>query len=140
MLSYFACFPFGLNQHSALGNATVVASVATQVGFQREKREELAGRKNFNIPILEKRCESLLSSRWSFTGIAALLTYIRLQTVDFTTVFPTMVGENRRLVHYQQMISPHGRSKFPTIRWQSDCNFNPPGISRWTIKMSWNYS
>ena len=33
-----------------------------------------------------------------------------------------------------QWISPHGRSKFPTIGWQSDCNFNPPAISRWTRK------
>ena len=31
-------------------------------------------------------------------------------------------------------IFPHGRSKFPTIGWQSDCNFNLPGISQWTRK------
>ena len=31
-------------------------------------------------------------------------------------------------------ISPHGRSKYPTIGWQSACNFNPPAISRWTRK------
>ena len=35
-------------------------------------------------------------------------------------------------------ISLHDRSKFPTIGWQSDCNLNPPAISRWTKKCPGN--
>ena len=49
-----------------------------------------------------------------------------------------MVGENRRLVHISRWISHHGQSKFPTIGWQSDFNFNPPAISRWTRKCPGN--
>ena len=48
-----------------------------------------------------------------------------------------MVGENRRLV-ISWWISRHGRSKFPTIGWQSDPKFNPPAISRCTRKCPGN--
>jgi hypothetical protein len=45
-----------------------------------------------------------------------------------------MVGENRRLVHYHAMDFPSRPVQIPTIGWQSDCNFNPPAISRWSRK------
>jgi hypothetical protein len=44
-----------------------------------------------------------------------------------------MVGETDYFI-ISRWISPHGRSKFSTIGWQSNCNFNPPAISQWTRK------
>ena len=49
-----------------------------------------------------------------------------------------MARENQCLMYYQPMDFSHGRSKFSTIGWQSDCNFNPPAISRWTRKCPGN--
>ena len=49
-----------------------------------------------------------------------------------------MIGENRRLCIISRWIFPHGRSKFPSIGWQSDHNFNPPAISRCTRKCTGN--
>ena len=49
-----------------------------------------------------------------------------------------MVGENRRLVHYQPMDFSSWPVQISSIKWQSDSNFNPLAISRWTKKCPGN--
>jgi hypothetical protein len=55
--------------------------------------------------------------------------------VDLADLGP-MVGESRRLVHYQPM--DFSSWLVQIFNHRMDCNFNPPAISRWTKKCPGN--
>ena len=91
----------------------------------------------FSIFIIFKLVTCFIDSL-TFGMKAHSIAYLRSESEHIYWILNQWSGKTDSQFIISQWISPHGRSKFPTIGWQSDCNFNPPAISRWTRKCPGN--